>query len=70
MHGLPASEEIRRATFLPLNKMQANRPSGKASILVNKPGVIGFAHELLHYDPESNLQVRYALRNTLIVQKI
>ncbi|MED5351226.1 MAG: chromosome segregation protein SMC [Candidatus Thermoplasmatota archaeon] len=59
-----------RATFLPLNKMQANRPSGKASILVNKPGVIGFAHELLHYDPRIESAVRYALRNTLIVQNL
>ena len=61
------SRKLGRATFLPLNKMQANRPSGKAAMSVNKPGVLGFAHELLDYDPRIATAVAYALRNTLVV---
>ena len=50
--ALLKSKRLGRATFLPLNKMQANRPSGKAAMSANKPGVLGFAHELLDYDPK------------------
>ena len=50
--ALLKSKRLGRATFLPLNKMQANRPSGKAAMSANKPGVLGFAHELLDYDLE------------------
>lgn len=64
------SRKLGRATFLPLNKMQANRPSGKAAMSVNKPGVLGFAHELLDYDPRIATAVAYALRNTLVVDNI
>ena len=59
-----------RATFLPLNKMQTNRSSGKATMVARKPGVIGFAHELLDYDPRIATAVQYALRNTLVVDNI
>ena len=37
---------------------------------VNKPGVLGFAHELLDYDPRIATAVAYALRNTLVVDNI
>ncbi|MBT3452652.1 MAG: AAA family ATPase, partial [Euryarchaeota archaeon] len=36
-----------RATFLPLNKLNNTRPAGRATIISRKPGVIGFANELL-----------------------
>tara|TARA_B100000700_G_scaffold298083_1_gene363613 strand:- start:9123 stop:13010 length:3888 start_codon:yes stop_codon:yes gene_type:complete len=68
--ALLKSRNLGRATFLPLNKMQANRASGKAAMSVNKPGVIGFAHELLDYDPRIATAVAYALRNTLVVDNI
>ena len=64
------SNRLGRATFLPLNKMQANRASGKAAMIANKPGVLGFAHELLDYDPRIATAVAYALRNTLVVDNI
>ncbi len=68
--ALLKSRNLGRATFLPLNKMQSNRSSGKATMLANKPGVVGFAHELLDYDPRIATAVAYALRNTLVVDNI
>ncbi len=68
--ALLKSRKLGRATFLPLNKMQANRSSGKATMVANKPGVVGFAHELLDYDPRIATAVSYALRNTLVVDNI
>jgi chromosome segregation protein len=68
--ALLKSRKLGRATFLPLNKMQTNRPTGKAAMTVNKEGVIGFAHELLDYDPRIATAVAYALRNTLVVNNI
>ena len=68
--ALLKSRNLGRATFLPLNKMQANRASGKAAMSVNKPGVLGFAHELLDYDPRIATAVAYALRNALVVDNI
>jgi len=59
-----------RATFLPLNKLQTNRSSGKAAMVARKPGVIGFAHELLDFDPRIATAVAYALRNTLVVDNL
>ena len=68
--ALLKSRKLGRATFLPLNKMHTNRSSGKAAMLANKEGVIGFAHELLDYDPRISTAVAYSLRNTLIVNNI
>lgn len=68
--SLLKSRNLGRATFLPLNKMQSNRSSGKATMVANKPGVVGFAHELLDYDPRIATAVAYALRNTLVVDNI
>ncbi len=68
--ALLKSRKLGRATFLPLNKMQTNRSSGKAKMISNKEGVIGFAHELLDYDPRIATAVAYALRNTLVVNNI
>ena len=64
------NNKLGRATFLPLNKIQSNRASGKATMISRKPGVLGFAHELLDYDPRIATAVAYALRNTLVVDNI
>ncbi|MEC7279961.1 MAG: chromosome segregation protein SMC [Candidatus Thermoplasmatota archaeon] len=56
-----------RATFLPLNKINAGRPAGRAVMVARQPGVIGFAHDLLEHDPRINTAVRFVLRNTLVV---
>ena len=59
-----------RATFLPLNKLSISRPQGRTLIVSRNPGVLGFAHDLLDYDSEIDVAVRYASRNTLIVQSM
>ena len=64
------NNKLGRATFLPLNKIQSNRASGKATMVSRKPGVLGFAHELLDYDPRISTAVAYALRNTLVVDNM
>lgn len=59
-----------RATFLPLNKLTQSRAAGKALMVSRKPGVVGFASELLDYDPRIDVAVRFVLRNTLIVDSM
>ena len=59
-----------RATFLPLNKLSVSRPQGRTLIVSRNPGVLGFAHDLLEYDLDIDIAVRYASRNTLIVQSM
>ncbi|MFL2493966.1 MAG: chromosome segregation protein SMC [Candidatus Thalassarchaeum sp.] len=59
-----------RATFLPLNKLSINRPGGRSLIVANNPGVVGFVHDLLEYDPEIDTAVRYVSRNTLVVDSM
>lgn len=59
-----------RATFLPLNKLNVSRPQGRTLIVARNPGVLGFAHDLLDYELEVDIAVRYASRNTLIVQSM
>ena len=65
--ALLRNKKAGRATLLPLNRIQANRSSGKAAMVARKPGVIGFAHELLDYDPRIATAVAYALRNTCLL---
>lgn len=61
------SNNAGRATFLPLNKINAGRPAGRAVMVARQPGVIGFAHDLLEHDPRIDAAVRFVLRNTLVV---
>ena len=65
-----AQNRAGRATFLPLNKLTQSRAAGKAMMVAKKPGVIGFANELLDYDPRIDVAVRFVLRNTLIVDNM
>ena len=65
-----AERRAGRATFLPLNKLNSNRTAGKALMVSKKPGVIGFAHELLDYDPKIDIAIKFVLRNTLIVDSL
>ena len=59
-----------RATFLPLNKLSVSRPQGRTLLVARNPGVIGFVHDLLEYDQEVETAVRYAGRNTLLVESM
>ncbi len=65
-----AERRAGRATFLPLNKLTNNRAAGKALMVSKKPGVVGFAHELLDYDPKIDIAIKFVLRNTLIVDSL
>ena len=65
-----AEKRAGRATFLPLNKLNNNRAAGKALMVSKKPGVIGFAHELLDYNPKIDIAIKFVLRNTLIVDSL
>jgi chromosome segregation protein len=62
-----AENKAGRATFLPLNKLSSTRPAGRAVMIARKEGVLGFAHEMLDFDPRIEVAVRFALRNTLLV---
>jgi chromosome segregation protein len=59
-----------RATFLPLNKLITNRPQGRTLIVARNLGIIGFVHDLLDYDVEIETAIKYAGRNTLIVDSM
>ena len=61
---------VGRATFLPLNKIQTGRSSGKAMMTARKPGVLGFAWEMLEHDPRIESAVKYVLRDTLVVDSM
>ena len=65
-----AERRAGRATFLPLNKLTNNRVAGKALMVSKKPGVVGFAHELLDYNPKIDIAIKFVLRNTLIVDSL
>ena len=65
-----AQNKAGRATFLPLNKLTQSRAAGKALMVSKKPGVIGFANELLDFDPRIDIAIRFVLRNTLIVDNM
>jgi chromosome segregation protein len=65
-----AENRAGRATFLPVNKLNSSRAGGKTVMTSRKEGVLGFAHEMLDYDPRIDVAVRFALRNTLIVENL
>lgn len=55
-----------RATFLPLDIIQP-RVFRDSDAILEKPGVLGLAHELLEYDYKYNKAIRRLLGNTLVV---
>ena len=55
-----------RATFLPLNKMAAKRPNNG----VNDEGVIGYAINLIDFDPKFDPAFWYVFRDTLVVDSL
>ena len=65
-----AENRAGRATFLPLNKLASSRAGGKTVMTARKDGVLGFAHEMMDYDPRIDVAVRFVLRNTLIVENL
>jgi len=57
-----------RAAFLPLNKMTGGRAGGKALMVADKPGVIGFAKDLVDYAPKYRNAFWYIFQDTLVVK--
>src|SRR3989449_411714 len=57
-----------RATFLPLNKMLANRPRGKAVLLAKE--TLGFAIDLIHFDEKYRDAFYYVFGDTLVVETL
>ena len=57
-----------RVTFLPLDILRGRRfEDGK---LLNQPGVIGVAEELIDYDPKYEIAMRNLLGNTLVMEDL
>jgi chromosome segregation protein len=56
-----------RATFLPLNKMEARRPYKNLS---DREGVIGYAIDLIDFDNKFEAAFWYVFRDTLIVDTL
>ena len=57
-----------RAAFLPLNKMTGGRAGGKALMVADKPGVIGFAIDLVDYNAKYRNAFWYIFQDTLVVK--
>jgi len=56
-----------RVTFLPLDILRARRYSGGDNLL-QQPGVIGIASELVYFDPQYTVAIEQLLGNTLLVE--
>lgn len=56
-----------RVTFLPLDILRARRYSGGENLL-QQPGTIGIASELVYFDPQYTVAIEHLLGNTLLVE--
>lgn len=63
-------EKLGRATFLPLNKMVAGNPRGKALIAVKDQNAHGFAIDLVKFKEEYKGAFWYVLGDTIIVNTL
>ncbi|MDH7507140.1 MAG: AAA family ATPase, partial [Candidatus Thermoplasmatota archaeon] len=63
-------EKLGRATFLPLNKMIAGNPRGKALLVVKDENAHGFAIDLIKFKPEYRGAFWYVLGDTIIVNTL
>lgn len=57
-----------RVTFLPLDILRGRRFDDDQ--LLDQPGVIGIAEELIDYDPKYEIAMRHLLGNTLVVENL
>jgi len=60
-------ENLGRATFLPLNKMIAGKPRGKALMVVKDPKSHGFAMDLVKFKKEYEGAFWYVFGDTIVV---
>jgi len=63
-------EKLGRATFLPLNKMIAGKPRGKALMTVKDPNAHGFAIDLVKFKEEYRGAFWYVFGDTVIVKAL
>lgn len=59
-----------RATFLPLDFLEVDPPDERLRHLTGRPGVIGFARELVEYEPRLEKAVRHLFGSTLVVEQV
>ena len=57
-----------RVTFLPLDILRGRRFDD--DMLLDQPGVIGIAEELIDYDPKYEVAMRHLLGNTLVIEDL
>ena len=57
-----------RVTFLPLDILRGRR--FEAEELLDQPGVIGIAEELIDYDPKYEVAMQHLLGNTLVIKDL
>ena len=59
-----------RTTFLPLSKMTAGKPRGKALMTVKEDGSHGFAIDLVNFGPEYKAAFWYVFRDTIVMEDL
>ena len=59
-----------RATFLPLNKIMEGKPRGKALLAVRDEDAIGFAIDLIKFNPRYRAAFWYVFGDTVVVKNI
>lgn len=60
------SKQAGRATFVPLNKVNATPPG----LLPNRPGVIDFAYNLIDFNPRFTRAFQYACGQTIVLDNM
>lgn len=59
-----------RATFLPLDRLQPTPLPAHLRQVLNRPGVIGLASELVQFDPQIQKAVDFMLGTTIVVRDL
>ncbi len=63
-------KQFGRAMFLPLNKMMSGRPGGRALMVSENEGVMGFAIDLVKFEARYRNAFWYVFQDTLIVRNL
>jgi chromosome segregation protein len=61
---------LRSVTFLPLNKIQGYAPRVETKRLLEETGAIGFATDLVAFDPKYNKVFQFVFGSTIIVDNV
>jgi chromosome segregation protein len=59
-----------RATFLPLDRLKIQEPASTLREVIGKPGVVGFASDMVKYDPPIDKAVQFLLGTTILVEDL